>query len=211
MSGAASDAHRHMKALRIAIAIWLVAAAAGCSSKSSPQEVTLTEEMLSDAGFNPVVLQSSDEIAIANTLPVHQMHYYNTISGPVFWYYDPDGCGCVYVGGIGDYDRYQIAEKSQNDVDAYLAESQDNQVASLYTLNPWAFPAPFMFTTGVAFNYNGGLYSWWPHPYLPVVNPGPIVGSTGGKGHGLGRASLGHPGWGLGGLGGMGHGGGHGR
>jgi hypothetical protein len=196
-----------MKLFRALIVLWIVTALAACSSKNSSHEVEQTEEMLSDAGFNPVVLQSADEIAIANTLPAHQMHYYNTVSGPVFWYYDPDQCGCVYVGGTGDYERYQVALKSEHDVDDYVAETQDTQVASLYTINPWAFPAPFMYTTGVAFNYNGGLYSWWPHPYTPPgIHHAPIIGGAGG---GLGHSSSGHIGWGIGGHG-MGHGGGFG-
>jgi hypothetical protein len=200
-----------MRLLPVWLAIAILGVAAGCSGQKPSDSVNQTEEMLSDAGFNPVELNSPDEIAIAQTLPKHEMHYYDTVSGPVFWYYDPDGCGCVYVGGVGDYQRYQVALSAQNDVADYLAESEDSQVTSLYTIDPLAFPSPYLYATGVAFNYNGGLYSWYPHPPIVIGGHGSTVGSAGnhggsGLGHGIG--GMGH---GFGG--GMGHGGGggHGR
>jgi hypothetical protein len=195
----------------IVFAILLAVGTQACATRNSSREVADTEEMLSDAGFSPIVLQSPDEIAIAKTLPKHEMHYYDTVSGPVFWYYDPDQCGCVFVGGAGDYGRYQVAQKDENDVNDYLAESEDSQVTSLYWLNPSAFPAPYMYATGVAFNYNGGLYSWYPPPIWAGSPHGPVPGG----GVHVGSPGMGHPGSGFGGGhggggGGRGGGGGHG-
>jgi len=168
--------------------------------------------MLTESGFQADELNSPDQIEVAKNLPTHEMHYYDTGNGPVFWYYDPDECGCVYVGGTGDYDRYEDAQKQQRDISEYAAETQDEQVASLYVLNPVMFPPPLFIGAGIPYGWYGpGLGT------VRTVGPGhrSIVGTAPGLagisstprgGFGLGGRGFG----GVGGLGGHG-GGGHGR
>jgi hypothetical protein len=207
--GEAATAVKHLYFLFVLMQA--AAALSACSSRNSSSQIAQTEAMLTEAGFQPVELSSPDQIEVAKSLPTHEMHYYDTGNGPVFWYYDPDQCGCVYVGGTGDYDRFEDAQKQEHDISEYAAETQDEQVASLYVLNPVMFPPPLFI--GAGFPY--GWYGWSPGG-VRTVGPGrgSIVGSAPGP-SGLGSAPHGGFGWGghgLGGIGGMGgHGGGHGR
>ena len=195
------EAATEVKQLYLLIVLMLAPiAVTACSSRNSSSQIAQTEAMLTEAGFQPVELSSPDQIEVAKTLPTHEMHYYDTGNGPVFWYYDPDQCGCVYVGGTGDYDRFEDAQKQEHDISEYAAETQDEQVASLYVLNPVMFPPPLFI--GAGFPY--GWYGWSPGT-VRTVGPGrgSIVGTAPGHG-GLG--------WGGHGIGGLGsHGGGHGR
>ncbi len=206
------EAATAVKQLYVLILLMLAAiAVASCSSRNGSSQVAQTEAMLTEAGFQPVRLTSPDQIEIAKTLPTHEMHYYDTGNGPVFWYYDPDECGCVYVGGTGDYDRFEDAQKQEHDISEYAAQSQDEQVASLYTLNPIMFPPPFLIGPGFAY----GWYGWSPGT-VTTVGPrrGSIVGSAPGLASNSGtHGGFGWGGHGLGGIGGGfgGRGGGHGR
>lgn len=184
-------------------------AVSACSSRDSSSKVAQTEAMLTEAGFQPVQLTSPDQVEVAKTLPAHEMHYYDTGNGPVFWYYDPEECGCVYVGGTGDYDRFEDAQKQEHDISEYAAETQDEQVASLYVVNPMMFPPPLFI--GAGFPY--GWYGWSPGPVGTIRTVGPgrgsIVGSAPGP-VGIASAPHGGFGWGGHGFGGMGGLGGHG-
>jgi hypothetical protein len=206
------EAATAVKQFDILIVLMTVAIAIpACSSRDSSSQIAQTEAMLTEAGFHPVELSSPDQVELAKSLPTHEMHYYDTGNGPVFWYYDPDQCGCVYVGGTGDYDRFEDAQKQEHDISEYAAETQDEQVASLYVLNPVMFPPPLFI--GAGFPY--GWYGWSPGT-VRTVGPGrgsivgtaPGLASSGGTPHG----GFGWGGHGFGGMGGLGgHGGGHGR
>ncbi len=201
-----------VKIVYLAILVMFAAGAlSACASRNSSTQIAEAEAMLTEAGFEPVELGSPDQIEVARTLPTHEMHYYDTGNGPVFWYYDPDQCGCVYVGGSADYDRFEDAQKQEHDISEYAAETQDEQVASLYVLNPVMFPPPLF----LAAAYPYGWYGWSPGS-VRTVGPGrgSIVGSAPGSTH-IGASphgGFGLGGHGLGGVGGFGgHGGSHGR
>jgi hypothetical protein len=170
-------------------AILLALIASGCSmyqhyEASKPENVRKTEAMLSDAGFTTIKLDSDDKEGLAEDLPPHELRSYAIQSGKVYWYYDPDVCGCVYEGHQGEYDRYQMALEHQNDVAQYASESSDEQVASLNALNGGFFPPPLFWIGGYA-------------PLPPYY--------SGGGGHGVGGH---HSGGGFGHGGGGSHGGG---
>jgi uncharacterized membrane protein YgcG len=136
-------------------AVLLALIASGCSmyqhyEASKPENVRKTEAMLSDAGFTTIKLDSSDKEGLAEDLPPHELRSYAIQSGKVYWYYDPDVCGCVYEGHQGEYDRYQMALEHQNDVAQYASESSDEQVASLNALNGGFFPPPLFWIGGYA-------------------------------------------------------------
>jgi hypothetical protein len=210
--GEAATAVKHLYVL---IALLLAAAAvSACSSRNTSSRIAQTEAMLTEAGFQPVQLSSPDQVEVAKSLPTYEMHYYDTGNGPVFWYYDPDECGCVYVGGTGDYDRFEDAQKQEHDISEYAAETQDEQVASLYVLNPVMFPPPLFIGTG----YPYGWYGWSPGAVGSIGTVGRGRGSIVGTAPGLasnGGAPHGGFGWGgghgFGGMGGGHGGGGHGR
>jgi hypothetical protein len=209
LDAAGGEAATVVKQFSVLIVLMLAAIAVpACSSRSSSSQVAQTEAMLTEAGFQPVQLKSPDQIEVAKTLPTHEMHYYDTGNGPVFWYYDPDECGCVYVGGAGDYDRFEDAQKQEHDISEYAAETQDEQVASLYVVNPVMFPPPLFL--GAGFPY--GFYGWSPGAVGTIGTVGPGRGSIVGSAPGpVASAPHGGFGWGGGhGFGGHG-GGGHGR
>src|SRR5271170_5349644 len=107
---------------------------------SRPEEVKKTEAMLSDAGFRTIEIDTSEQVGLAKDLTPHEISSYDVQSGKVYWYYDPDICSCVYEGHQDEFDRYKMLLRQQNDSAQYAAESEDDEVASLYSLNPTCFP-----------------------------------------------------------------------
>jgi uncharacterized membrane protein YgcG len=165
--------------------------ASGCSAyrqyqASKPDNVRKTEAMLTDAGFSTIKLDTDDKVGLVEELPAHQIYTYKTQSGAVYWYYDPNICGCVYEGHQGEFDRYQEARKHEDDAAEYAAQSEDQEVAQLNALNGGLFPPPIFWIGGVT----------------PIVSTG---GGGGGWGHGGHGFSGGGHGFGGGGHGGHGH------
>jgi hypothetical protein len=169
---------------RIIIAVLFALSVSGCAAyrnyeASKPETVRKTEAMLVDAGFTTIKLDTDDKVGLVEDLPPHQIRSYAAQSGSVYWYYDPEICGCVFEGHQSDFDRYQTALTHENDAAQYAAESDDNQVASLNALNGGFFPPPLIWIGGFA----------------------PVLHSGGGHGGGGGHHGGGH----FGGRGGGGH------
>ena len=151
---------------RFIVAVLLALIVSGCSlyrryEASKPENVRKTEAMLSDAGFTTIKLDTDDKVGLVEDLPLHEIRSYAAQSGTVYWYYDPDICGCVYEGHQSDFDRYQMASQHENDAAQYAAESNDEQVASLNALNVGFFPPPIFWIGGIApvpHYYGGGGY-----------------------------------------------------
>ncbi len=174
------------------------------------QSVRSTEAMLDDAGFTkvPVDVPSED----LEHLPTFTLNQYESVSGRVFWYYDPDYCQCLYEGDQLAADRYQIALQHQNDLAQYQADSETEASAAqqglIATTFTGAVPTPFFW---------GGWASWYGyglglprggygviggHPPVKIGKihtPKPI-----GPGHGIHPGGPRHGGFG-------GHSGGHGH
>jgi uncharacterized membrane protein YgcG len=163
--------------------------ASGCAAyrhyeASKPENVRKTEAMLSDAGFTTIKLDTDDKVGLVEDLPTDELYTYKTQSSPVYWYYDPDICECVYEGHQPEYDRYQLALQHEGDVAQYAAQSEDQEIAQLNALNGGLFPPPIFWIGGV----------------VPIAHYG------GGGGHfGGGRGGGGGRGFGGGGHGGGGH------
>ena len=147
----------------IALAIVLAMLASGCAmyrryEDSKPENVWKTEGMLSDAGFTTIKLDNDDKVGLVEDLPAYELYTYKTQSGPVYWYYDPDVCKCVYEGHKPEYDRYQLALQHEGDVAQYAAQSEDQEIAQLNALNGGFFPPPVLWMGGVVpiAHYGGG-------------------------------------------------------
>lgn len=163
----------------------LATLAPGCAAyrhyeASKPENVWKTEGMLSDAGFTKIKLDSDDKVGLVEDLPTDELYTYKAQSGPVYWYYDPDICECVYEGHQREYDRYQLALEHQGDVTQYAAQSQDQEIAQLNALNGGFFPPPIFWIGGTApiAHYGGGHFGG---------------GGIGGGHHGLGGHHGGGP------------------
>jgi hypothetical protein len=140
--------------------------AAGCSSvpqwqeseqASKPDNVQQTEAMLSDAGFLRINIDSSDEDPLARQLSPYELRSYSGSDGPVYWYYDPQVCACVFEGNDEAYNRYLMDQRQEQDIVQYASESQDQEVASLNGLNTMMYPAGL-------FGYGGGIGGFYAYP-----------------------------------------------
>jgi hypothetical protein len=166
------------------LAILPVLIASGCSlyrsyQASKPENIRAAESMLTDAGFQRIKIDTSEQVGLAEDLEPYELRKYAASSGSVFWYYDPKVCECVYEGHQGEYDRYEMALRSQSDTSQYAAESEQEEVASLNAINGGFFPPPIFLLGGFGAGFGGG---------------------HGGGGHGGGRhGGGGHPHGGSGG------------
>ena len=193
-----------MKIARYHVVLAILSLLAFCSCAPAVNDdegnVRGTEAKLDDAGFTkvPVDVPSED----LEQLPTFTLNGYQSASGRVFWYYDPDYCQCLYEGTAAENERYQIALQHQNDLADY-EESESGESASQQALMASAFngavPTPFFW---------GGWGAWY----------GSGIGYYRGGSHGSGGSGGGHnpnPGGGGhhhgqgGGSGGGGHGGGN--
>jgi hypothetical protein len=153
---------------RLQLAILAALIASSCSlyrsyQASKPENIRVTESMLSDAGFQTIKIDTSEQIGLAEDLEPYDLRKYSASSGPVFWYYDPKICSCVYEGHQGEYDRYQVALRSQSDTAQYAAESEQEEVASLNAINGGFFPPPIFVLGGFGVGFGGGRGGGHPH------------------------------------------------
>jgi hypothetical protein len=160
------DALSHKRFMAAVLSALIVS---GCSlyrsyEASRPETVRKTEAMLADAGFTTIKLDTDDKVGLVEELPPHEIRSYAAQSGTVYWYYDPDICACVYEGHQGDFDRYEMAQRQESDTAQYVAQSDDQQVASLNALNGTFFPPPIVWIGGYAFiPHPGGGGGTGPH------------------------------------------------
>ena len=155
---------------RLLVAILAAMIASSCSlyrsyQASKPENIRLTESMLTDAGFQTIKIDTSEQIGLAEDLEPYDLRKYAAGSGPVFWYYDPKICSCVYEGHQGDYDRYEMALRSQNDTAQYAAESEQEEVASLNAINGGFFPPPIIVFGGFGAGFGGHHGGNGGHPH----------------------------------------------
>ncbi len=161
--------------------------AAGCSSvqrwqASKPDNVQKTEAMLSDANFLRINIDSSDEDPLARQLSPYELRSYSGSDGPVYWYYDPQVCACVFEGNDEAYNRYLMDQRQEQDIAQYAAESQEQEVASLNGLNTMIYPAGVLGYGGI-----GGFYGYRGFYGSPVLLPAPFPVPRGGERHEFGR------------------------
>ena len=149
---------------RAVLAILSLVAICSCATavNNDEESVRETEAMLEDAGFIkvPVDVPSED----LEHLPTYTLNNYQSISGQVFWYYDPDYCQCLYEGTAAENERYEIALQHENDLAEY-EESETEESASQQALMASAFngavPTPFFWGGwgawyGYGMGYHGG-------------------------------------------------------
>jgi hypothetical protein len=153
---------------QLAILILSAALISSCSlfreSASDPARVMETGAMLVNAGFERVAVENPEQLDTAKGLPQYQLRSYQGAVGPVFWYYDPQFCRCVYVGEERAYERFQDARTHAADVAEYVGDTEDADAASLYWLNGSMMPPPLFLFGGF-----GGL--GFPYASFPVPPP----------------------------------------
>lgn len=83
------------------LAVFSCVSLTGCTQ---PAEPYLNKGiLLSQAGFIARQADTTARYAMMNTLPPGQLTYRPSLSGAVYLYADPIGCGCVYMGSEAAY------------------------------------------------------------------------------------------------------------
>ncbi len=137
-----------MVGVRLLCLAALIAGGFGCVSyRGAPlepeQSVEQMEALLAAAGFKQIVADSPQKMAILSKLPPHQLRYYPTKNGLVFWYADPDKCRCVYQGDQKAYQQFQLLKLQQREIEEYEQAAMAEQGSMLYAFDPLWFGMPF--------------------------------------------------------------------
>ena len=92
-------------------------------------------DLLSDAGFKTLSLNTPAKVASFRSLPPHRLTK-TTFKGKSVWVYpDRNVCGCLYIGSQVSYDAY-IKKATQQMIDTRVNQMYDNNDPDPY--NPTA-------------------------------------------------------------------------
>ncbi len=138
----------------------IVAMVSSCSlyhdyEARQPANVMETEALLEQAAFRRVPISTPDQRGAAKDLPLHQLNRYQSAEGSVFWYADPDICGCLYEGDQRAYEQYLALLQQRDDTAKYINEADQDQLAMLTPFGE-SFPPPL-------------IWGAWPVFVVPVV------------------------------------------
>ncbi len=110
-------------------AIVLAFALAGCAA----QEIANQESVLAAAGFRVEPADTPTRAAMMESLPPGQLVLVRRNGKPAWFYADPQGCRCLYVGGQQAYQAYERLNVRQRIAETELQAAQMNQLA----WGPW--------------------------------------------------------------------------
>jgi hypothetical protein len=68
-----------------------------------------TGQLLISSGFNPVAATTPETMARLTSFPPNQFILRSKGGRPYYFYADPSGCGCAYVGSVGAMNRYRAS------------------------------------------------------------------------------------------------------
>lgn len=130
-----------------AAAISILALLAGCSlvQETPAQRAERIEPMLAAAGFHMLPADTPERIAETQRLTPLKVRYYIDNGKPRYWFNDPVGCHCVYVGGEKNYQQYEQIRLSQLAARQQAAAAQMNEeAAEQEQMNMMLWPGPFV-------------------------------------------------------------------
>jgi hypothetical protein len=123
-------------------AIVLACVLAGCAA----QEIANQESLLAAAGFRAVPADTPTRAAIMASLPPGQLALVWRNGKPAWFYADPEGCRCLYVGGQHAHQAYERLAVRQRIAETQLQAAQMNQLAwgpwpsgPFGPYDPWAY------------------------------------------------------------------------
>lgn len=96
-------------------------ALAGCSGTSAPKPRAVESDLMS-AGFRAVVPDTPKKQEAMKRLPARHLTEASRKGKPYYWYADPEGCGCIYVGGEAAYRRYDELAQARDNVKSDAAD-----------------------------------------------------------------------------------------
>jgi hypothetical protein len=106
------------RSLRVALALL---ALAGCSGTSAPKPRTVESDLVS-AGFRGVVPDTPKKQEAIKRLQPRRLTEASRNGKRYYWYADPEGCGCVYVGSEAAYQRYDALAQARDNVKSDTAD-----------------------------------------------------------------------------------------
>ncbi|WFU75535.1 hypothetical protein [Bradyrhizobium sp. CB2312] len=71
-----------------------------------PSQAQTTGQLLISAGFNPVAATTSEAMTRLRSFPAKQFLRREKAGRPYYFYADPAGCGCAYVGTVAAMNKY---------------------------------------------------------------------------------------------------------
>jgi hypothetical protein len=101
--------------LRHVTFVLVMLALGGCSGRVKSPSARTVETELASSGFRTVVPDTPQKQELVKRLPKRKLTEGTRNGKRYYWFADPDGCGCVYVGGEAAYRRYdQLAQARDN-------------------------------------------------------------------------------------------------
>jgi hypothetical protein len=94
---------------------------AGCSGTSAPKPATV-ESDLRQAGFRAIVPDTPKKQEAMKRLQRRRLTEASRNGKPYYWWADPEGCGCIYVGGEAAYRRYDTLAQARDNVKSDTAD-----------------------------------------------------------------------------------------
>jgi hypothetical protein len=76
---------------------------------SSSRAQQTTGQLLISSGFNPVAATTPEKMARLTSFPSNQFLLRNKGGRPYYFYADPSGCGCAYVGSVSAMNKYRAS------------------------------------------------------------------------------------------------------
>src|SRR5262245_42854400 len=95
---------------------------AACSTQR-PRARNVEADLLA-SGFETVVPNTPQKREVMRRLPARRLTERARAGKPYYWYADPDGCGCVYVGGEDAYRRYDRLAQARDDAASDRADAR---------------------------------------------------------------------------------------
>ena len=72
-----------------------------------PSHAQTTGQLLIAAGFNPIAATTSESMTRLRSFPANQFLLRQRAGRPYYFYADPTGCGCAYVGSVVAMNKYR--------------------------------------------------------------------------------------------------------
>jgi hypothetical protein len=67
-----------------------------------------TGQLLISSGFNPIAATTTELMARLSSYPANHFLLRNKGGHPYYFYADPSGCGCAYVGSVSAMKKYSV-------------------------------------------------------------------------------------------------------
>jgi hypothetical protein len=68
-----------------------------------------TGQLLISSGFNPIAATTSETMTRLKSFPANQFLLRQKAGRPYYFYADPSGCGCAYVGSVAAMNKYRAS------------------------------------------------------------------------------------------------------